>query len=156
MPGVQFATTEFVDIMRSHDDATTESTVSVISATDPAYVFDRRLASVSRSSAAMLLEAPRIAGRRIVFIDGSPIIAASSDGANIETADASDGDIERALRAYAKTNAATSSTRRCVVKSWNGKRAIESPSAPLLAKVGFRRDYPNMVYDALSEITVGT
>ncbi len=155
LPGVQFATTEFVDLMRSQSDSATESTASVVSATDPAYVFDRRLASVSRSSAAKLLEAPRIAGRRIVFIDGSPIIAASSDGANIETAGASDGDIERALRAYAKTNAATSSTRRCVVKSWNGKRVIESSSAPLLAKVGFRRDYPNMVYDALSETTVG-
>ena len=37
-----------------------------------------------------------------------------------------------------------------MVGEWNGEPVIASQAAEMLSRVGFRRDYPNMVIDALN------
>lgn len=150
LPGVQFAETEFVDLMRSVDDGSDSGSVEVVSATDPAFVFDRNLVSASNEFGADMLEVTRIASNKIVFVDSRPWLTSTSGGTDIQTADVSDHEIEGALRALIEFVSFGSATKRVVVRTWNSSPVIESPAVDLLGRVGFRRDYPNMVYDALS------
>lgn len=150
LPGVQFAVTDFVDLMRSGADAGDAGSVAVVSATDPAFVFDRNLVSVSNGSDADMLGVTRIASNKIVFVDGLPMLIAASEGAHIRAVHDSGDDVEEALRALVESISRGSATKKVVIQTWNGSPAIESPVADLLGRIGFRRDYPNMVYDALS------
>ena len=154
LPGVQFAETDFVDLMRSEDERSDSGSIEVVSATDPAFVFDRNLVSVSNGSGADMLGVTRIASNKVAFVDGHPTLIAASGGAHIQAIDASDDEIEVALRALIESVSLGSATKRVVVQTWNGSPAIESPAVDLLGRVGFRRDYPNMVYDALSAAAV--
>ena len=153
LPGVQFAKTEFVDLMRSGNGARDTGVASVVSAMDPAFVFDRNLVSVSNGLGAELLGLTRIASNKVAFVDGRPLLIAASEGARIQAVDASDREIEEALRALIESISLSSATKRVVVQTWNGSPAIDSLVADLLGRIGFRRDYPNMVYDALSAAT---
>lgn len=153
LPGVQFAQTEFVDLMRSVDGGGDSGSIEVVSAMDPAFVFDRNLVSVSNGSGADMLGLTRVASNRVVFFDGRPILIAKSGGAHIETVDVSGHEIESAMRSLIETYSLNSATKRVVLQTWNDSPVIESPAADLLGRIGFRRDYPNMVYDALSAAT---
>ena len=153
LPGVQFANADFVDLMRSIGAQRDAERPSVVTATDPAYVFDRKLASVGPSPASNLLALTRNASTRVVFLGGRPIMVSYSDGASIETDGASDDEIELALCSLVKSISETSSTKRVVISRWNGEMVVESGAAEMLANVGFRRDYPSMVFDALSAAT---
>ena len=155
LPGVQFANADFVDLMRSIGAHPDPERPSVVTATDPAYVFDRKLASVALSPASNLLALTRNASTRVVFLGGRPIMVSYSDGASIETDGAPDGEIELALCSLVKSISETSSTKRVLISRWNGETVVESGAAEMLANVGFRRDYPNMVFDALSAATAG-
>ena len=77
-------------------------------------------------------------------------MVAYSNGARIVTGDASDAVIEEGIRALVRVIAQTSTTRRVVIGEWNGEPVIASSAAEMLSRVGFRRDYPNMVIDALN------
>ena len=150
LPGVQFASVEFVETMRTARQQGKASGISVVAASDPAYIFDRKLASISNSAQSTLLDFSRNPTTRIVFASGLPTIVAYSNGARISTTDASDDDIEEGIRTLARMVTQTSPTRRVVITEWNDAPAITSPAAAILSKVGFRRDYPNMVIDALN------
>ena len=150
LPGVQFASVEFVDTMRAAGRREGDTVPLVVTATDPAYVFDRRLASVSNEVESGLLDFSRNSSTRVVFAGGVPVMVAYSNGARIVTGDESDAVIEEGIRALVGTIAQTSSTRRVVIGEWNGEPVIASSAAEMLARIGFRRDYPNMVIDALN------
>ena len=122
----------------------------VVTATDPAYIFDRRLVAVSNEEESGLLDFSRNSSTRVVFAGGVPVIVAYSNGARIVTGDASDAVIEDGIRALVRVIAQTSTTRRVVIGEWNGEPVIASSAAEMLLRVGFRRDYPNMVIDALN------
>ncbi len=147
LPGVQFAETDFIDLIREGSD---RGIISTISATDPAYVFDRRLASDSRETDAVMLELHRQGNTRIVFCDGRPILVASSNGARIQVGDASDQDISRSMEVLIDRISRATSDRKVVIGEWDGEPVLSSSGAEMLAKIGFRRDYPNMVFDVLS------
>ncbi len=147
LPGVQFADSEFVDLMRQR---TEDDAITVVSATDPAYVFDRRLASMSREAGAGMLELSRNSSTRVVFFDGSPKLVAYSNGARIDAGQATEDVMERAIRALIRRISDSASDRRVVVAEWDGDPVLSSGGADMLAKIGFRRDYPSMVFDALS------
>ena len=150
LPGVQFASVEFVETMRAAGQQGEYSGASVVAASDPAYIFDRKLASISNSAQSTLLDFSRNSTTRIVFAGGLPIIVAYSNGARISSTNASDDAIEEGIRMLARLITQTSPTKRVVITEWNGAPAITSPAATILSKVGFRRDYPNMVVDALN------
>ena len=147
LPGVQFAETDFIDLMRDGSDC---GTILTVSATDPAYVFDRRLASDSHDTEAAMLELHRQGNTRIVFYDGRPILVATSNGARIEVGDASEQDIARSMEVLIDRISRSKPDRRVVVGEWDGEPVLSSSGAEMLAKIGFRRDYPNMVFDVLS------
>ena len=155
LPGVQFANADFVDLMRSIGAHPDPERPSVVTATDPVYVFDRKLASVALSPASNLLVLTRNASTRVVFLGGRPIMVSYSDGASIETDSAPADEIELALYSLVKSISEMSSTKRVLISRWNGETVVESGAAEMLANVGFRRDYPNMVFDALSAATAG-
>lgn len=150
LPGVQFASVEFVDTMRSDGRRDGDTVPLVVTATDPVYIFDRRLASVSNEEESALLDFSRNSSTRVVFAGGVPVMVAYSNGARIVTGNESDAVIEEGIRALVRVIAQTSTTRRVVVGEWNGEPAIASSAAEMLSRVGFRRDYPNMVIDALN------
>ena len=150
LPGVQFASVEFVDTMRSAWQQDGDALPSVVSAMDPAYVFDRRLASVSHEAESALLNFSRNSSTRIVFAGGVPVLVAYSNGARMVTGGASDAVIEEGIRALVREIAQTSTTRRVTISEWNGEPVIASQAMEMLSRVGFRRDYPNMVIDALN------
>ena len=147
LPGVQFADSEFIDLMRQ---GTEDEAIAVVSATDPAYVFDRRLASISREAGAGMLELSRNSSTRVVFFDGRPMLVAYSSGARIDAGQATEDVVERAMGALIRRISDSASDRRVVVAEWNSDPVLSSGGAEILARVGFRRDYPNMVFDALS------
>ncbi|MYK61137.1 MAG: hypothetical protein F4034_04045 [Chloroflexi bacterium] len=150
LPGVQFAGVEFVDTMRSDGRLDGDTVPLIVTATDPVYIFDRRLASVSNEAESGLLDFSRNSSTRVVFAGGVPVMVAYSNGARIMTGDASDAVIEEGIRALVRVIAQTSTTRRVVIGEWNGEPVIASSAAEMLSRVGFRRDYPNMVIDALN------
>ncbi len=152
LPGVQFAETEFIESMRSLDGGTdAESVPCVVTTNDPSFVFDRALASMTGvSSAARLLACSRNPNTKVIFGNCRPTLVAHSNGSRIETADVSEDAIEHAVTALIGSITASSPNRRLVVSEWNGQPVFESSSAEMLARLGFRRDYPNMVIDALS------
>ena len=150
LPGVQFASVEFVDTMRSAGRRDGDTVPLVVTATDPVYIFDRRLASVSKEAESGLLDFSRNSSTRVMFSGGVPVMVAYSNGARIVTGDASEAVIEEGIRALVRVIAQTSTTRRVVIGEWNGESVITSPAADMLSTVGFRRDYPNMVIDALN------
>ena len=151
LPGVQFATTEFIELMRSvGGEGMNASSVCIVAATDPAYVFDRNLASISQSRRAMLLDLSRNASTKVVFGGNRPILVAYSNGSRIETGGSSDAEIEDGILALVRSITASSASRRVEVSEWNGEPVMVSAASAMLAKIGFRRDYPNMVIDALN------
>ena len=114
------------------------------------YIFDRGLVTVSNEAASGLLDFSRNSSTRVVFAGGVPVIVAYSNGARIVTGDESDAVIEEAIRALVREIAQTSTTRRVVIGEWNGEPVIDSSIAEMLSRIGFRRDYPNLVIDALN------
>ena len=150
LPGVQFASVKFVETMRAAGRRDVDHLPSVVTASDPAYVFDRKLVSASQQTESALLDFSRNSSTRVVFAVGVPVMVAYSNGARIVTGDASDAVIEEGIRALVREIAQTSTTRRVVVGEWNGEPVIASQAAEMLSRVGFRRDYPNMVIDALN------
>ena len=150
LPGVQFASVEFVETMRSEGRREGDTAPLVVTATDPAYVFDRRLATVSNEGESGLLYFSRNSSTRVVLADGVPVMVAYSNGARVVTGNASGAVIDEGIRALVGAIAQTSTTRRVVIGEWNGEPVIGSPAAEMLSRVGFRRDYPNMVIDALN------
>ncbi len=151
LPGVQFAQTDFIEAMRSvaNDDHAAMEPCAVAT-NDPAYAFDRNLASISSKSGSGLLATSRSRSTKIVFVDNRPALVAHSNGSRIETADVSEDVIEQALMALIQAFTESSSTSRVVIAEWDGEPAIESPVAETLSRIGFRRNYPNMVFDAVS------
>ena len=147
LPGVQFAESDFVDLMREPED---EGEISVISAADPAYVFDSRLASESADGSSELLDVSRIGSTRVVFCNGKPVLVAGSNGARIEIGNEPDDVVQRAMEAVVHRISSSATDRRVVVSQWEGAPVLSSNGTELLARIGFRRDYPNMVFDALS------
>ena len=147
LPGVQFAESDFVDLMREPQDG---GEISVISAADPAYVFDSRLASESADGSSELLDVSRIGSTRVVFCNGQPVLVASSNGARIEIGNEPDDVVQRAMEAVVNRISSSATDRRVVVSQWEGAPVLSSNGTELLASIGFRRDYPNMVFDALS------
>ena len=155
LPGVQFAETDFIEKMRSigrHSEDV--SNTCALATNDPAYIFDRTLASITGvSSAARLLACNRNSSTKIVFQEHQPTLVALSNGSRIHTADISEDAIERAILALIKSLNASSPKRRVIISEWDGQPVLESTSAQILARLGFRRDYPNMVVDTLSSFT---
>ena len=150
LPGVQFANVEFVESMRASGQKEEATAPSVVTSTDPAYVIDRRLATVSSEDGADLLNFSRNSNTRVVLADGIPLLVAYSNGARVVTGGASHAAIEDGIRALVRVIVQTSTTRRMVISEWNGESIITSRAAEMLSKIGFRRDYPNMVIDALN------
>ena len=150
LPGVQFADAEFVELLRTsrRDDAAWD--VAVIAASDPAFKLDRPLAASSDDPATTILEGARQASARVVFLDGRPALVAHSNGARIETTELSADEISRAVAALCDALTTGTPNRRIVVSEWNGAPVMESEAVDALAAIGFRRNYPDLVFDALS------
>ncbi len=151
LPGVQFADTEFIDLMRSSGREDESEVSSVISAVDPAYVLDRKLASTSALPGANLLTFAKTAGTRAVFSNGCPVMIAYGNGARIVIdGDVGYDDVEHAVQMLVRTISQNPSERRIVIEEWNGEPIADSDWAEMLSELGFRRDYPHMVADGLS------
>ena len=150
LPGVQFAGVEFVETMRDVGRRDGGHNPSMVTATDPAYVFDRRLASVSDAPESSLLNFSRNSNTRIVFAAGVPVLVGYSNGARIVTGDAPNAVIEAGIKALVCEVTQTSTTRSVTISEWNGEPVTTSKAVEMLSRVGFRRDYPNMVIDALN------
>ncbi len=151
LPGVQFGDPEFVESMRSEQDRKGELTPSVISATDPAYVFDSALATTSENTNARLLNVSRNPGTHVVFLGGDPVLVAHAEGRRIVTADVVESDLKIALHALVDHLSPILHSRNISVGEWNGESVFDSEGLSVLSQTGFRRDFPNMVMDRLAQ-----
>jgi ATP-dependent Lhr-like helicase len=124
LSGVQFALPEAVEKLRE----TSDETVLVLSAMDPANVFGGSMSEA--------LSFARVPSTHIVLAGGRPVVGFEDSGQRITTAsDAAPEVIERAVQAYLVRPNAPS---RVVVTEWNGERVSKGAGQALLKSLGFQ------------------
>jgi ATP-dependent Lhr-like helicase len=159
LPGVQFALPEAVERLREWTRPTGEpppgdpdpEELVLINACDPANLFGPARDPVAGAMEARELppepdqNAPdparfmRIPANYVVLLRGRPVLVLETGGERLRTLpDLPPGTLQRALQTAMDHLGAP--LRRLTVKEWNGQAVLDSPVAPLLEAVGFRRE----------------
>jgi ATP-dependent Lhr-like helicase len=151
LSGVQFALPDVVERLRAIRDSVQEgSPLVVMNACDPANVYgptrdDAHGGAVSTARGEPLAFA-RVPSTWLVQDRGLPVLVAGAGGAHLTITQGVDQElIQRALRALLEHLARFE--YRVTAETWNGEPILGSPGQPLLEAVGFRRDYPGMVWE---------
>jgi ATP-dependent Lhr-like helicase len=146
LPGIQFALPEAVERLRewTRPPVDGEEELVVLNATDPANVFGpAKEAGAAQEEEAELEIDParftRIPSNYVVLLRGRPVLLLET-GAGRVTAlpDLPPTTLRRALGLAVEQ--AGRGQRRLTLSEWNGEAILESPSAPVLEAVGFRRE----------------
>ncbi len=88
----------------------------------------------------------RIPANYVVLLRGRPVLLLEAGGARLTSLpDLPAETAKRALRLAVEGAAAE--RRRLTVAEWNGEAVLDSPLAPLLEEVGFRREMLVYVWD---------
>jgi len=147
LPGIQFALPEAVERLREwtrprepEAEGDEAGDMVVLNATDPANVFgpaqDADEAPEKDTDPARFT---RIPSNYVVLLRGRPVLLLET-GAERVTAlpHLPAATLKRALRLAAEH--AGNSLRRLTLSQWNGEAILESPAAPVLEELGFRRE----------------
>ena len=149
LPGLQYASPQIVESLREPPDA---ERLALLNARDPANVLDRSVADEVPERAAPLLRFNRIGSTSYALAGAEPVLLAEGGGARLRVADEAEfaPQVRRAIRAFLQREwSRPGGSRRIEVESWNGEDVLDGPGMELLEEIGFRREYPGMVYDAL-------
>jgi ATP-dependent Lhr-like helicase len=145
LPGVQFALPEAVDRLREwtrtngpSPDAPGKDDFVLVNATDPANLFGPAVAGEEEQD-----QDPsrfmRIPPNYVVLLRGRPVLLLETGGERATSlSDLPFDTLKRALKLAVEHIA--SAQRRLILSQWNGDPILESPAAPLLEEVGFRRE----------------
>lgn len=136
LPGIQYASSDTVDELR--DDSSSEAGF-LINATDAAYVLDE--------PAGALPALHRLKSNTLGMIGTRNIMAIEDSGQRVLV----DTDVPRdAVAALLQTFLVSpQGSGRLEVRSWNGNPVMETDGEAILSAIGFRREYPVMIYDAV-------
>ncbi|NQW17154.1 MAG: DEAD/DEAH box helicase [Chloroflexi bacterium] len=136
LPGIQYASSATVDDLR--EDLMPEVGF-LLNATDIAYVMDDPEDVLSRIH--------KLRSNTLGIVGGRAALALEENGQRIRTgADTSREAVTALVEAYLQSPRGSA---RLEVRSWNGDPVMETEGEEILKSVGFRRDYPSMVFDAL-------
>ena len=154
LPGVQFALPEAVERLRelTKPDAPGVEDLVLLNACDPANLFGRALPTApGEGDAALAGEGEpeegakdparfmRIPANYLVLLRGRPVLLLELGAEQVTVlAGLPEGTAERALRLAVEHVGA--GLRRFSLKRWNGEPILDSPAAPLLERLGFRRE----------------
>lgn len=151
--GLQFASNEFVESLRVRSgDGAGDDGLALVRTSDPAWVLDREMLSDDGSLGAELLRDNKMAGATIVM-SNRPLLMAYSQGSRICVADDADElELVAAARHLMDGYMKSGASARVRVQEWNGEPVLQSEGVAILEDVGFRRDYPYMIADALTRM----
>ncbi len=154
LPGVQFALPEAVERLRewTKPDAPGAEELVLLNACDPANLFGRALpvAEIEGDSTPAGEAGPeeeakdparfmRIPANYLVLLHGRPVLLLELGAEQVTVlAGLPEETSERALRLAVEHVAA--GLRRFSLRRWNGEPILDSPAAPLLERLGFRRE----------------
>ena len=119
---------------------------------DPANVLHRSAADEVPARSAQLLRFNRIASTSYALSGAEPVLLAEDGGARLRVAEGPElaAQVRRAIESFVLREwSKPGGSRRIEVELWNGENVLGGPGAELLEAIGFRREYPGMVYDAL-------
>jgi ATP-dependent helicase Lhr and Lhr-like helicase len=154
LPGVQFALPEAVERLRewTQPQAPGSDALVLINATDPANVFGPSLEGARKLEVREMTSGQdperfvRIPANYVVLLRGRPVLLLEAGGARLTSLPELPPETAKwALRLAVEGAAAE--RRRLTVAEWNGEAVLESPLAPLLEEVGFRREMLVYVWD---------
>ncbi len=118
----------------------------VMSACDPANLYGPAREDGPEGGAGESLTFARVPSTWVVQHRGLPLLVAAAGGSDLMTlAGADDGLLRQAMAALLAHLAGFE--RRIRVESWNGEPVLDGPGASILEGAGFRRSYPEMVWD---------
>jgi ATP-dependent Lhr-like helicase len=147
LPGVQFALPEAVERLRewSRPEAAGGDALVLLNACDPANLFGPALPSAVETDPDPA-RFVRIPANYVVLLRGRPVLLLEP-GAQRVTAlpDLPEAAAQRALALAVEQVAG--GVRRLSLSLWNGAPIVDSPAAPLLEGVGFRREALEYVWD---------
>ena len=160
LPGAQYALPEAVERLRAiRDSAEARPELVVMNACDPANLYGPARDDAAGGDPAGATAEP-MAGERpgegltfarvpstwTVQHRGLPVLIAGGGGAKLTIPQGTDeGLVQRAVQALLDHLARFE--RRVKVETWNGEPVLGSAGYALLEAVGFRRDYPAMVWE---------
>ncbi len=147
LPGLQFALPDVVEQLRAlRDPAGDADALVVMSACDPANLYGPTRDDGPADGAGEPLTFTRVPSTWVVQHRGLPLLVAAAGGSDLTTlAGAEEELLTQAMVALLAHLAGFE--RRIRVESWNGEPILDSPGAPILERAGFRRSYPEMVWD---------
>ena len=135
LPGIQYASSATVDDLRADSD----SDGFLVNAADIAFVLDEPDGPLARLH--------RLKSNTLGMLGVQPILALEENGQRILVAkDASLDAVIASLQAFLSS---PQGSGRVEVRSWNGDPVMETDGEAVLRTIGFRRDYPAMVFDAV-------
>ena len=147
LPGLQFALPDVVERLRAlRDGGADADAVVVMSACDPANLYGPARDDGPLDGAGKPLTFARLPSTWVVQHRGLPLLVAAVGGGDLTTlAGADEGLLGRAMAALLAHLARFE--RRIKVETWNGEPILDGPGALILEASGFRRSYPEMVWD---------
>ena len=147
LPGIQFALPEAVERLRAWTrcEAPGAEALVLVNAADPANLFGPslpRLEEAENDPARFT----RIPANHTVLLRGRPVLLLETGGQRLTSLPGlSSETFKRALRLAVEQ--VVQEAGRLVLETWNGQPILESPVAPLLEEVGFRREALIYVWD---------
>jgi ATP-dependent Lhr-like helicase len=155
LPGVQFALPQAVERLRdwTRPEILGAADLMVVNACDPANLFGPALPGepeMENDPARFL----RIPANYVVLLRGRPVLLLETGGERLTVLpdpsvpsrlSLSPATLKHALRLVVEQ--AGGAERRLTLKEWNGQPILESPHAPLLEELGFRREALVYVWD---------
>ena len=152
LPGIQFALPEAVERLREwtrppapESEGMADEELVVLNATDPANVFgptrDAHAAQEGEPEGERMDPArfTRIPSNYVVLLRGRPVLLLETGAGRVTVLpDLPAATQRRALELVVEHAGRT--LRRLTLSQWNGEAILESPAAPVLEGLGFRRE----------------
>ncbi len=146
LPGLQYALPDVVEQLRALRDAGGDADALVVmSACDPANLYGPAREDGPKGGAGESLTFARVPSTWVVQHRGLPLLVATGGGDLLTLGGADESLLGQAVAALLAHLARFE--RRIIVETWNGEPILDSPGASILEGAGFRRSYPEMVWD---------
>jgi ATP-dependent Lhr-like helicase len=150
LPGIQFALPEAVERLREWTRPSEAEELVVLNATDPANLFGPSREVAAEEDQPETEGDParftRIPPNYVVLLRGRPVLLLEIGAERVTVLpDLPATTLRRALELAVEQ--AGRSLRRLTLSEWNGEAILESPAAPVLEGLGFRREALVYIWD---------